>query len=276
MIGGLEIDWRQRYGPWAVVAGASTGIGASFSEQLAARGLNLVMIALTGTGLTQQAARLEQRHGIATLCLEMDLANAAAVARLPDLIARRQVGLLVYVACHSVIGEYLQISLADKLKMVDVNVRGPLLLIDALAPAMQRRGHGGILLMSSLSGFQGSAMVATYAATKAFNTVLAEGLWSELQEDGVDVLALVAGATHTPTFDALTPRHRQKTVYPMQPDAVVREALQQLGRRPTHIAGRLNRVVNWVLRRILSRRNAIRFISHNTKRVYRDEHGRTD
>lgn len=262
--------WLDRYGPWAVVAGASTGIGAGFSEQLAAKGLNLIMIALTGTRLAQQAAALEQRFGIETLCLEMDLADPESIARLREHLPQREVGLLVYVACHSVIGEFLQVSLADKLKMVDVNVRAPLLFIDELAPAMQRRGRGGILLMSSLSGFQGSAMVATYAATKAFNTVLAEGLWSELQEDGVDVLALVAGATHTPTFDALTPEHRQKSVYPMQPDAVVGEALQQLGHRPTHIAGGLNRVVNWVLRRILSRRNAIRFISHNTKRVYRN------
>ena len=262
-------QWLDRYGPWAVVAGASTGIGACFSQQLAAKGLNLVMIALGGTGLEQQAAKLEQRFGIETLALEMDLADPKTVEQLRQYLPQRQVGLLAYVACHSVIGEFLNVPLADKLKMVDVNVRAPLLFINELAPAMQRRGQGGILLMSSLSGFQGTAMVATYAATKAFNTLLAEGLWSELQDDGVDVLAVVAGATHTPTFDALTPQHMQKSVYPMEPEAVVLEALQQLGHKPTHIVGRMNRAVHWVLQRLLSRAAAIRFISRNTKRVYR-------
>lgn len=262
-------EWPARYGPWCVVAGASTGMGASFSEQLARQGLNLVMISLTGTRLKEQADDLSRRYDVETLALEMDLADPGCAQRLRKQLGDRAVGLLVYVACHSVIGEFLQTNLEEKLKIVDVNVRGPLQFVAEFAPAMKQRGRGGIILMSSLSGFQGTAMVATYAATKAFDTVFAEGLWAELQPHGVDVLAMVAGATHTPTFDALTPVDKQSSVYPMQAETVVAEALQQLGKRPTHIAGHLNRLVNFVLRRLMSRQAAVRFISNNTKRVYR-------
>jgi len=261
-------DWSDRYGPWCVVAGASTGIGASFSEQLAAQGLNILMISLMGTRLKEQADDLSQRYGVDTVAIEVDLADGHCVDILRRQLGDREVGLLVYVACHSVIGEFLQTSLEDKLKILDVNVRSPLQFVAELAPAMKRRGRGGIILMSSLSGFQGTAMVATYAASKAFDTVFAEGLWAELNPHGVDVLAAVAGATHTPTFDALTPADKRSSVFPMQSNDVVVEVLGQLGKRPTHIAGRLNRWVNFVLRRLLSRRAAIRFISNNTKRVY--------
>lgn len=265
----LSPEFKQKYGPWCVIAGASTGIGASFSVELAQKGVNLVMIALSGTRLSSMARSLEQRYNIQTVALELDLSSADVMDCVGERIQGLEIGLLVYVACHSVIGEFLDVPLSEKLKIVDVNVRAPLLFVDALVPAMVSRGRGGIILMSSVSGWQGTAMVSTYAATKAFNTNLAEGLWSELGEHGIDVLAMVAGATHTPTFDLLTPADKQKTVYPMQPDEVAQQALARLANGPVQIAGRLNRLVSFISNRLLSRKAAVQFISANTKRVYR-------
>lgn len=263
--------FKQQYGPWAIIAGASTGIGKSFSEQLAAKGFNLVMLALPDSGTETLAQQLQTHHPIRTRVVELDLASPDAVTELTQHTADLDIGLLVYVACHSVIGRFLETSIDDKLKIIDVNIRAPLLLAAHFAPQLQARGKGGILLMSSMSGWQGTSMVATYAASKAFNTVFAEGLWRELAASGIDVLGLVAGATHTPTFDQLTPSHQQRSVMPMQPDAVVREALANLGKKPTHIAGFMNRVVAFVTNRFLSRRSAIRFISTNTERVYQSK-----
>ena len=124
--------------------------------------------------------------------------------------------------------------------------------------------------MSSLSGFQGSALVGTYAGTKAFLTVLGESLWEEWSPQGVDVLVCAAGATLTPNFEAQTPENRRSSAFPLPPEQVAREALQRLGRgRPTWIPGAMNRVVHHTLKN-LPRGRAVRFISGATRKLYGD------
>ena len=132
---------------------------------------------------------------------------------------------------------------------------------------MAERGRGGLIVMSSMSGLQGTALVTTYAATKAFDMVLAEGLWAELRERGVDVIACVAGATRTPGFESTNPQDAGSLARPMEAEQVVDEALAALSRGPTMIAGRLNRAVATTLR-LVSRRGATRFISQATRRMY--------
>ena len=123
--------------------------------------------------------------------------------------------------------------------------------------------------MSSTSGYQGAALLATYAASKAFNTVLAEGLWEELRGSGVDVLALVAGATRTPAFESATPVDKQDSALPMRPEEVVRQGLAHLGGGcPVYVAGRLNRTVVFMLTRLLSRRAAVAFMGRQLRRIY--------
>jgi hypothetical protein len=119
--------------------------------------------------------------------------------------------------------------------------------------------------MSSLAGGQGCPMVVSYAASKAFETVLAEGLWDELRPAGVDVLACRAGPTRTPSYEASRPR---KKVPMMEPGPVVEEALAALGRKPVVVAGKLNRAVNFVMQRLLSRPAAIRFMGNSTRQMY--------
>jgi short-subunit dehydrogenase len=149
--------------------------------------------------------------------------------------------------------------------VLDVNCRGPLVLAHRLGGAMARRGRGGLLLMASLAGGQGNPWLASYAASKAFEIVLAEGLWAEWRERGVDVLACRAGATRTPAFQATRPRAEVPT---MAPAAVVEEALAALGRGPTAVAGRLNRLAAFLFTRLLPRRAAIRIMERATRRLY--------
>lgn len=262
------MQWQQRYGPWALIAGASEGIGAAFAEQCAARGLSLVLVARRAEVLEETAERVRQRHGVEVVAAAADLGRDDVLEQLEAALAGREIGLLVYNACASTIGPFLDTSVASKLSSVDVNCRGPLLLLSALAPAMRERGRGGIVLMSSMSGLQGTAMVTTYAATKAFTQVLGEGLWEELGPHGVDVVVSVAGAVRTPNFLAATPQHRQSDALPMVPDAVAADALARLGRGPVTVPGWINRGVVFLLQRVLGRRGAVRFMSRNTRAIY--------
>ncbi len=260
-------EFRRRYGQWAVVAGASEGIGQAYAHALAERGLNLITFARRIETLEQDAQLIRERHRVEVKPISIDLAAADLAQHFDAATADVDVGLLVYNACYSSIGRFVDVSLADHQRMLDVNCRGPLTLVQRLAPRLIQRGRGGILLMSSMSGFQGSAMVGTYAATKAFNTILAESLWVELQPHGVDVLACVAGATVTPGFESSTPLDKQRKTFPMQPAAVANEGLAALGAGPVHIAGRMNRFVN-AFSRLMTRRQRTVFFSRATEDVF--------
>ena len=120
-----------------------------------------------------------------------------------------------------------------------------------------------------MSGYQGSAMVANYAATKAYDTVLAEGLWYELRGRGVDVLACIAGATLTPSYESVTDDIPTRGLArPMPPDEVTAQALADLGQRPSGASGRRNRFASALLSRVLPRSAAIKMVSKETVRLY--------
>jgi hypothetical protein len=258
-------DFRARYGPWALVTGASEGIGESFARALATRGLDLLLVARRPEPLEALAVGLRAAHGIRVRTATADVARADLLAAMDALAGEDEVGLVVHNAAFSALGPFLDRPLDDLMKVIDVNCRAPLLLAHHFGRKMAARGHGGIVLMSSLAGGQGTPIVASYAASKAFEIVLAEGLWDELRPAGVDVLACRAGPTRTPSYEASRPR---KKVPMMEPGPVAEEALAALGRKPVVVAGKLNRAVNFVMQRLLSRPAAIRFMGSSTRRMY--------
>ncbi len=258
-------DFRARYGPWALVTGASEGIGESFARALASRGLNLMLVARREGPLEALAAELRAAHAIQVRTASADVARPDLLAVLDVLAGDDEIGLLVHNAAFSALGPFLDRPLDDLMKVIDVNCRAPLAMAHHFARRMVPRGRGGIILMSSLAGGQGTPMVAAYAASKAFEIVLAEGLWDELRPHGVDVLACRAGPTRTPSYEASRPR---KKVPMMESGPVVEEALAALGRKPVVVAGRLNRAVNFVMQRLLSRSAAVRFMGSSTRKMY--------
>lgn len=262
-------SFHARYGPWALVAGGSLGMGAAYSRQLARQGLNVVLVAEAADPLESLAQSVAAEHRVETRALVVDLAAPDMLAQLTVATRDLEIGLLVYNAAHSVVGRFLDVSLDDKVRMLEVNCRGPLLLSHHYGARMAQRRRGGIILMSSLSGFQGHAMVGTYAATKAFDLVLGEALWAELGEAGVDVLAFCPGATRTPGFLGSNPRPTRGLSAPlMDADETVAEALAALGHGPTRIAGRTNRLAAFVLHRLLPRRTLVELMSRTTRAMY--------
>jgi short-subunit dehydrogenase len=244
----------ERYGPWAIVAGASEGLGAAFAAALAARKLNVVLVARRAPLTETLAESLRAAHGVETRVVECDLSDAGFGDRLAEATRDLDVGLGVYNAAYSFVAPLLDRPLGDALRVVDVNVRGPLVFVHTFAPPMVARGRGALVLMSSLAGFQGSPKLAAYAASKSFITTLAESLWCELRPKGVDVLASCAGAIRTPGYARALPKEAPGT---LDASEVAERTLAALGHGPIVIPGGVNKLATFFLRRLLSRARAV-------------------
>jgi short-subunit dehydrogenase len=191
------IDFKPRYGPVALVTGASSGIGKAFAEALAAKGLDLVLVARRIDRLDELAARLAAEHGIKAHPMRIDLALPDAAQRMLDATAAMDVGLVVSNAGFSMKGDHAANDTALMVEMLMVNCHVPLLLTHGFIPRLRQRGRGGIILTSSIEALIGCPYSAAYSATKALVKSLGEGLWGELQPAGIDVLTLCPGATES-------------------------------------------------------------------------------
>lgn len=218
------------YGPWAVIAGASDGTGAAFAEELARRGVNLVLVARRRPMLEELAARLP----VETRVVMLDLTSPAAIDELVQATDDLEVGLLVYNAGADTVNLPLLSRALDEVRgMVVRNCANVVEASYRFGARMVERGHGGILLITSGAAWAGGAGLAPYAATKAFDLVLAESLWAEWRASGVDVLALVLGATDTPSLRRSLETHGGDMGQLADPVAVAVEALDHLADGPT-------------------------------------------
>ena len=263
------MNFSQRYGPWAIVAGASEGLGAEYATRLASRGLNLILIARRSELLKTLATQLAEKYKIRTKALVIDLSSPDAAEQVIQQTMDFETGLLVYNAAFSAVGPFLEKTMDDHLREIHTNIHSPFKLVYLLGQRLIARKRGGILLMSSLSAFQGSAYISTYAATKAFNIVLAESLWEEWRTRSVDVLVCISGAVKTPSYVASEPtatgRFSDST---MLPEQVVQEALDALGKQPYVIPGRMNRFASFVMRHLLPRKMTIQFMGRVLRDMY--------
>ncbi len=227
-------DFRQKYGPWALVTGASAGLGESFARQLAARGLNLVLVARRVDRLEALGRELAEAHGVDFRAVGADLDSEDF---LPALVAATQdleVGLLVNNAGFTNSGEFLDNELAAEARLVNVNCRAATLLAHHFGQGMRERRRGGIIFSASIAGFSAIPFWATYAASKSYDLLLSEALSAELKKYNIDVLALCPGTTRTEFADY---QGIMANLLVMESGPVVRGALDRLGRRRVYIAG---------------------------------------
>jgi len=262
-------EFRRRYGPWALVAGGSQGIGSELAAELAARGLDLLLVARGREGLERRAQELRKAFGVEVRTATADLADPAAAGAVQEAAAGLEIGLLVLNAAAAYSGPFLKSTDADSLRIVDTNCRTPLALIHRFLSPMVERGRGGLLIMSSLAGFLGAPLVTVYGASKAFLIGLGEALAEELSPHGVDVLVCAAGPTRTPSYLSGKLADRGRTLIEMEPAAVARVAVRALGRKPLVVAGAVNRAVRLLLGRLLPRRTAVRLLHRGTRNLYR-------
>jgi uncharacterized protein len=230
----------QKYGRWAVIAGASEGIGASLADQLAACGLDLVLIARNGPLLDEVAAKARDDHGVQTRVVVQDLTDPDVGAKVADATSGLDVGLLIYNAgAADRTATFLENELDYSLKQIKLDCIGPIALAHHFGTAMRERGRGGIVLVASLACLAGSATLAMYSAVKAFQHNFAEGLWAELRPHGVDVCCTPLGMTYTPAFQRLGMEYDPAAH--MLSEDVAREIIENIGNGPVHVVGENNR-----------------------------------
>jgi len=231
--------WQEKYGPWALVTGASDGIGREFARRLGRAGLNLVLVARRTGVLDRLAGEFSEKYGVLTKSIGADLTQDEDVDRVLKETADMDIGLLVASADFGTSGPLLDAPLEEEIEMLDVNCRSVLILSHRYGRRFAKRKRGGIVLMSSIVAFQGVPRAANYAATKAYVQTLAEGLRTELTPLGVDVIASAPGPVHS----GFALRANMHMGMALQPAVIAEATLSALGRRTTVRPGWLSKVL---------------------------------
>lgn len=250
-----ETPFRTRYGPWALIAGGSEGLGSAFAHRLAEKGVDLVLVARKPEPLATLAAEIRAAHGREVVTLPLDLTAADAGEQVRDAVGDREIGMLIYNAgADNGFGHFVDRPIADAERMVTLNVLTPMRLTRHFLAGMAGRGRGGVVLISSISSCAGSAGNAVYAGSKAFINLLAETLWYEVGDKGVDVLNVIVGLAKTPAMERIGLKF-DGAVFASEPIDLVDETLANLDKGPTLHAG--DTKINAVRLRALPRDEAV-------------------
>jgi len=245
---------KQKFGPWAIVTGASSGIGKEFARQLAASGLDLILVARRLSTLEELGDRLATEFGVQYRAVGVDLTEEHFLSRLEEATHDLDIGLVVSNAGTWMLGDFVTMDSSSLRRSLHLNVKAHLDVAHHFGQHLAQRGRGGLLLTASTAGLQGIPFSAEYAAAKAYVLTLGEGLHGELQNVGVHVTVLLPGATDTPMLKA-SGFNLPAILKPMSPEQCVAEGLAALSaNRITHIARRMNRI----MARVIPHRLAIR------------------
>lgn len=236
--------FSMRYGPWALVTGASSGIGREFARALAKKGLNLVLAARRAERLESLAAELGKENGVEARPISVDLSEEGYLAEVIEKTDGIEIGLLVNNAGVALEGEFLDHELEAEIATVRLNCEAPTVLARHFGTKMKQRRRGGIIFLASTVAHVGMARWSTYCATKGYCLQIAEGLAGELGKDGVNVLAVCPGTTRTELLE-LT---RFGKLLSMEPSDVARIGLRSLGRSRHVTTGVVNKVTVFLTR----------------------------
>lgn len=252
-----------RYGPWALVAGASEGTGAEFARQLAEAGLNLILVARREGPLESLAEALREGQGIECVTASIDLAREDAANALMALADGREIGLLVFNAGADPNGALFLDAPLESWDLLAVrNVMTTMRALHLFAAPMRARKRGGLLVMGSGACYGGLPGIGVYAASKAFDLVLCEALWAELEPHGVDVLSYVIGRTDTPAHRELVAARGMALPEGLaDPAEVVRLGLERLPYGPICNWGEADDVAGMSATSAAQRRERVRHIA---------------
>jgi len=263
------MQFANKYGPWAVIAGSAEGLGEAWSHALARRRMNLIMVDHQEKKLVELSKKLKSEYDIETIPLSIDLSDPNAAILIMEKLENLDCRFLVYNAAYSLIKPFTDHTAEEFRYFIGINTHTQINLVHAFAKKLiADKKNGGIILMSSLAGLIGMQLVAPYAATKAFTWNLAESIHHELKPHNIDVMACIAGATSTPAYVKTNPKYGRLKPLVMKPDDVVEKALGKLGRRALYIPGRSNRFNYFILMRLFPRKLASQIANNTMKKMY--------
>lgn len=228
-----KIDFLSKYGPWAVVTGASSGIGRALALELGKMGFDLVLVGRNAAALHGLGEDIQSRFFTQVKVITADLSPPAGNQKVVEETSGLIVGLLVASAGFGTSGKLMESDLSDELEMMQVNCHSPLVLSHELGNKMISRRKGGIIFLSSIVAFQGVPYAAHYAATKAYIQSLAEGLAREIKPHQVDVLAASPG----PVESGFGKRAKMSMGKAMRPEDIAEPILAALGKKVTVYPG---------------------------------------
>lgn len=234
-------DFKRKYEDYALITGASSGIGKEFAKQIASKGLNLVLVARRKDRLDKLATKLQEQHSILVKTIELDLLEEGAVEILISQTRNLNIGLLIPNAGMEDHGSFVENDYETESKVVKLNTLIPMQLAHAYGGEMTRRNKGGILFVSSMFGHQSVPYFANYSATKAYILSIGQALNYELKQYGVDVTVLSPGLTKTEMSQSMVDVDFSKMpITEMEVGPVVKKALNALGKRQAVIPGGRN------------------------------------
>ena len=238
-------EFKEKYGPWALITGANAGIGKAIANELAARGINIIGVARRQVLLDRLKEELEENYDVEVRTIRADLTDPDSITKIELLTSDLRIGLVVPNAGIELSGTFIESSLAANEHMLRLNVMVPMQLAKMFGVKMAARGRGGILFVASLFGYQGIPWVANYAATKAYILSLGEALHVEMKQHGVDVTVISPGLTDTDMPANMPINFSRIPVFKQQPEQVARTGIKSLGRKATVVPGLLNKFYAW-------------------------------
>jgi uncharacterized protein len=264
------MSFAVRYGPWALVLGASEGTGREFARKIAANGVPSILVARREEPLVALANEIRAESGVECITATLDLAALDAPERILEAIGEREVGLLVSNAGADSNGaHFLDRDIAPWLDQIQRNVITMVRCCHHLGGLMRARRRGGILLVNSGACYGGSSFMATYSATKAFTLCFGESLWAELRHDGVDVLTLIMSLTDTPMLRALlSEKGLPLPAVAADPAAVAETGLSRLAHGPVHNWGFEDESAAFALLSAADRRKRVLAVEAGSARVF--------
>jgi uncharacterized protein len=234
---------KNRFGPWAIVTGSSSGIGREFARQLAASGINVVLVARRQRLLEELGRELTVAYGVETRVVGVDLTAVDFIRPIVEATQDLDIGLLVSNAGEPLPGAFLELSLERHERQARLDVSAPLQLVHHFGRQIAGRGRGGVLLVSAMGAGRGLPFVSATAAGRSFLLSLGESLHVEFASRGVTVTTLITGPTNTRVIGMMGLDPARMPVKPQSPESTAAEALAALmANRSTHLSGRLNRL----------------------------------
>jgi short-subunit dehydrogenase len=264
------VSFMERYGPWAIIAGASEGTGRAFARQIAAEGVNCILIARREAPLEELAATLRAESKVECITASIDLASPDAFTRIAEVAGDREIGLYISNAGGDASGSFfLDQDVEAWVNLVNRNIVTSLRCCHHFGQAMRARGRGGIILVGSVASYGSGPNLAAYSGVKAFDLCFSEGLWAELEPHGVDVLNLVMTTTDTPALRKLLARKGVAAPPNLDaPEDVAKAGLDRLPHGPVHNFGLADDEAGNIPSSAAQRRDRVRAIAQASKSFF--------